>query len=415
MNNKLRTIVIFSDERFRKEFRYVLGKVEHARIEKEILHHQDLLSDELIEEASDVEPHVLMVDLPKERENFISILSQLHFQFPSLPIVAAGDCFDSALLIEAMRLGVKEFLPRPLTVESVDQAYQRLLKVFYGEAEKAPASIFSFFSSKGGSGSTTIATNFGVSLGKISKKKILIVDLDTQLGDVTDFFGIKTNKYLVQEDVNKSVLDPENIASTIVSHSNTGIDVLPLTDGFSRNARSLAGEIKHLLNFLQREYDYILVDTSNLLEDNTVAALDASNLIFLISKCSLPALRNSQRVLCAFDKLGYSKNKVRTVINRYSRAEDISVKHIEKALNFQVFWTIPNDYKSMIQSIQAGEPLTQKNQPIPLSKSFYEMSAKVLGIELDHKPKPPGGGLMIGSKEASAKSSPFTTLNLLKS
>jgi MinD-like ATPase involved in chromosome partitioning or flagellar assembly len=119
--------------------------------------------------------------------------------------------------------------------------------------------------------------------------------------------------------------------------------------------------------------------------------------------------------LCAFDKLGYSKNKIRTVINRYSRAEDISVKHIEKALNFQVFWTIPNDYKSMIQSIQAGEPLTQKNEPIPLSKSFYEMSAKVLGIELDHKPKPPGGGLLIGSKENSAKSSPLTTLNLLKS
>jgi len=152
-----------------------------------------------------------------------------------------------------------------------------------------------------------------------------------------------------------------------------------------------------------------------LLDDNTVAALDASDLIFLISKCSLPALRNTQKVLYAFDKLGYSQNKIRAVINRYSRTEDISVKHIEKALNFKVFWTIPNDYKSMIQSIQAGEPLTQKNQPIPLSKSFYDMSAKVLGIELDHKPKPPGGGWLIRSKEPSAKSSPLTTLNLLKS
>jgi pilus assembly protein CpaE len=415
MNNKLRTIVIFSEERFRKEYRYILGKVGQARIEKEILNNQDDLTDEVLEEVAGIEPHLFIVDLPKERDKFISILTQLHYQFPSLPILAAGDCYDSAFLIEAMRLGVKEFLPKPLAVETIDQAYQRLSRLVYSQIEKAPAGIFSFFSSKGGSGSTTIAANFGVSVGKISRKKLLVLDLDTQLGDVTDFFGIKSNKYLVQENANKSILDPETISSTIVSHSSTGIDVLSITDGYSRKARPIAGEIKHLLDLLQREYDYILVDTTNMLDDNTVAALDASDLIFLISKCTLPALRNTQRILYAFEKLGYSQNKVRAIINRYSRTEDISLRHIEKALNFKVFWSIPNDYKSMIQSIQAGEPLTQKNQSIPLSRSFYEMSAKVLGIELDHRPKPPGGGLLIRTKEASTKSRPLTTLNLLKS
>ena len=65
---------------------------------------------------------------------------------------------------------------------------------------KEPATIFSFFSCKGGSGSTTISTNFAVSLSKLSKKKILVLDLDVELGDVAGFFGLKSPKSLVEED-----------------------------------------------------------------------------------------------------------------------------------------------------------------------------------------------------------------------
>jgi pilus assembly protein CpaE len=145
-----------------------------------------------------------------------------------------------------------------------------------------------------------------------------------------------------------------------------------------------------------------------------VSALDSSHVIFLVSKCSLPALRNTQRVLHGFEGLGYSPERVRIVINRYLKGEGVSLKEVEKVLGFRVFWSIPNDYRSFIRSIQSGEPLTLQNDSIPVAKSFYDMSAEVLGIKIQQNPKSPGGGLRSGAK-ARAEKLPLTTLNLLKS
>jgi pilus assembly protein CpaE len=301
-----------------------------------------------------------------------------------------------------------------LNFNALNEAYLRVYKQAYQAiVDKEPAKIFSFFSCKGGSGCTTIATNFAVSLGRVSKKKILVLDLDLEFGDVTGFFGIKTEKFLVTQGSEPASLDAKRLSRAIVTHPKTGIDVLSFCDGFPKNPGELASEIKPMLATLQREYDFIIVDTSSKLNDLIVATLDSSHLIFLISKCSLPALWNAQRVLHGFERLGYSSSRIRVLINRYLKDEGVSLKEVEKALGFDVFWSLPNDYKSIIRSIQCGEPLTWQSNTVPLARSFYELSAVVLGIKIE-SPKS-AGGLLTRAKQPATKSLPLTTLNLLKS
>ncbi|MFN8008678.1 MAG: hypothetical protein U0V70_16970 [Terriglobia bacterium] len=209
-------------------------------------------------------------------------------------------------------------------------------------------------------------------------------------------------------------MDPSAIARSIVTHPKTGVDVLSISDGISAAPASLAIELKHLL-LLQGQYDYVVVDTSGTLSDPVVSVLDASHLIFLVSKCNLPSLRNVQKVLNAFERLGYSQSRVRLLINRYNKGEDISVKEIEKALKFNVFWWIPNDYKTMIRSIQSGVPLTTNQYSSePLAKSFYAMASQIVGIEVKDPTDAPKSGLLVRVRESSAKSLPITSLNLLK-
>ena len=260
-----------------------------------------------------------------------------------------------------------------------------------------------------------MATNFAVSLGHISKKKVLVLDLDFELGEVASFFGIKNNKFLIQESEGYGISDITAIAKSIISHSKSGVDLLSIGDGLSRIPVSMAAELKQLLIVLQRQYDYIVVDTSGILSESVVSVLDASHLIFLVSNCNLPSLRNVQKVLHGFQRLGYSQNRVRLLINRYNRGEDISVKEIEKALDFKVFWSIPNDYKTMIRAVQSGNPLTASQyQATPLAISFYAMSAQILGIKVESQPQSPKGGLLVRIKESTTKSLPLPSLKLLK-
>lgn len=416
MNGKLKTIVIFCEERFRKECRHLIGKVEVARIVLEVATGSSPFTRETLEEIHPHDPQLFVVEFPKDQQATLALLSSLNEFYPQVPIIGAGDRFDSQFLIETMRLGLTEILPKPLVSDKVIEAFHRIHRQVHKiEEEKEAGSIISFFGPKGGSGSTTVATNFAVSLGQISKKRVLVLDLDFELGEVASFFGIKSNKFLIQESKGYGIADPEAVEKSIITHPKSGVDVLSIGDGISRMPVSLAAELKQLLILLQQQYDYIVVDTSGILSEAVVTALDASHLIFLVSKCNLPSLSNVQKVLHGFQRLGYSQSRIRLLINRYDREEGISIKEIEKAVTFKVFWCIPNDYKTAIRAIQSGNPLTTAHyQATPLAISFYAMSAQVLGIKVEDQPQPPKEGLVVQIKESSKKSLALTTLNLLK-
>jgi len=407
MIDALKTVVILSDERHKKEYRHVLGKVDEARIELEILNLENSLSDEWIDEVSHVQARLFLVDLPREPENALGIMEQIHQQFPQLPILAAGDSYNPAFLMAAMRLGVKEFLPKPLSAEKLKEAYQRLDKLIFDPGvENSPANIFSFFSSKGGTGTTAIATNFAVSLRMHSKKKILLLDLHS--GDAADFLGVRNNIYLFEGNLDLPVIDRQFISKAIVSHQKSGIDILSLTNRLWGKSGSVAAEIRQVLNVLQRDYDYICVDASSKLDENAAATLETSHLIFLISQSNVPALRNAQRLLLALEGRGYSESRVRLLINRYSGNEEIGLKEIEKFVGLKVFWTIPNNFNSLMQSIRLGEPLAQQTLSIPLAKTFYELSGKVLGIQSQRQRKPSRGSILGLEKDAPARSLSLT-------
>jgi pilus assembly protein CpaE len=382
MSVKLRTVVLFPEERFRKEYRNLLARVHEARIESEVLCTQPTLSNESLEEMINLDPEVLVVEVPSERRHALSLLSQLHQQFPQTPILMVSDFLDPEFLIEAIRSGVQDALVRPLFAERLQAVflkfYDRLLEE---RLVKTRTSVFSFFGSKGGIGLTSLVANLAVCLTKLSRKKTLILDLDVQLGDAADFFGVQNSRYLIAENSEASFPDFGHIARTIVSHPKTDVDLLSLTNGYSRKIRLRGTDVKHLLNHLRKKYDFILVDTSSRLGDPITAALDVSDLIFLVSKCTLPAIRNTQRILQVFDQLAYAKNCIRLLINRYCKDDEISLKDLEEALRFKVYWAIPNDYKPLIQSIELGEPLTCQSVSLPLSKVLYDMSAHVLAVD----------------------------------
>jgi pilus assembly protein CpaE len=416
MTDPLKTILILSEEHTRIEYRRIWGKVDCARIALELLSLEDSLSAEAVDGIAKVDPQILFIDLPKDQEKGLSLLRQTHQEFPQVPILALGDSYDAAFLLEAMRSGVKEVLPRRLHAEQLKQACQRIYKLrFHHKVARRRAKIFSFLGSKGGSGTTSIAANFAASLAILSKKRLLLVDLDLHLGTLADFFGIKNNKYLFDGKPDVSISDPEVISDAIMSHPETGVDLLTLTHGYHRRMRPIAAEITYLLNFLQREYDYIVVDASSSIDENTVAALDASHLIFLISKCDLSSLRNTQRVLHMFQRWGYpDSSHVRLLINRYSKEESISLKRIEKVLNFNVFWAIANDFRSLTQSIELGKLLIEKKQSIPLVKTFYELSAQILGIQLDLPNEPPRDEFLVRARDSATQSLAVMASNLSK-
>ena len=102
-------------------------------------------SPETWQEIAGLAPEVLFLELNRDSEASLRLLKELHRNFPAVPILAVAETFDPNFLIEALRLGVKEILPRPLNFDTLNQAYLRIYKLAYESIVREPASIFSFF------------------------------------------------------------------------------------------------------------------------------------------------------------------------------------------------------------------------------------------------------------------------------
>lgn len=382
MENKVKTVILFQSEHLREEYKNLLDQVSTAQIELEIANSGPSLPTVVLEQISSIQPKVFIIDLVETSQDNLRLFRQLNEKFSQIPILALGPLQTPEFLIEALRLGVTEVLPKPVSVNKLSSAFQRILHRATGEQTKIlPAMNFTFFNSTGGAGSTTIIANLGCCLNQVTGGKVLLLDLNMPIGDLAPYLGVKESYML--EPPKDSNWEEMRIDHGIAYSS--GVYVLSLAPDQSPRTQAAIPNLKALLYYLRTQYNYVLVDLPNTLNDNVVSALDAADLIFLVSKCDLPSLRNDQKILQVFSRLGYSLDKVKLLMNRTEK-HDLSRIDVRRILNFEVFWNLPSDFRSVIQSIHQGRPLTQEDQSSPLSKSFSALANQIHGISNIDKP-----------------------------
>jgi pilus assembly protein CpaE len=121
----------------------------------------------------------------------------------------------------------------------------------------------------------------------------------------------------------------------------------------------------------------VIVDTSHTFDERCVETLDLSDSIFLVSALELPAIRNSKRCIEIFQRLGYGRDKVKLLLNRFVPNKSVVVEKFEKSFEYPVFWRIPNDYASVSNSINSGVPLIESAPQSPVTVNLRELAYSV--------------------------------------
>ena len=180
-------------------------------------------------------------------------------------------------------------------------------------------------------GKTSIATNLAYELAKITKENVALIDLNFQLGDVTTFLDLKPSfniSYMLQ---NLDKINEDFLLSTLERYKDTSLYVL--ADPYFKQVDDVPlKDITRLFNILRDTFSYVVVDTSAGFDPKAITALENSDLIFLVTIVNLPAIRNCQRCLELFDKLGLDSEKVQVLINRYMENDEIMMSAINKGV-----------------------------------------------------------------------------------
>lgn len=321
---------------------------------------------------------LVIADVSDYQEQGLNFISKITSEFNECRVIALSDKPDVDLVIRAMRVGASDFLALPLIKE---EFFEVLNKIYCDlnliKPKKSKCRVITVYSNKGGVGKTSIATNLALELAKITKENVALIDLNFQLGDITTFLDLKPSfniSYMLQ---NLDKINEDFLLSTLEKYKDTSLYVLADPPYFKQVDDVSSKDITKLFNILRDTFSYVVVDTSGGFDSKAMTALENSDLVFLATIVNLPAIRNCQRCLELFEKLGFEEDKVQVLINRYMENDEIKAEDVEEVLGKKLYWKIPNNYFTMMSAINKGVPVCDINPDSNVALSYKNLALMV--------------------------------------
>src|SRR5262249_41234076 len=280
---------------------------------------------------------------------------------PNLEVFLTSSRTDPQMLLEGFRVGVKEFLPQPLTRQDVEPALTRFEERFRARTagtDDQAGRVVSVIGARGGVGTSTVATNLAISVQQSRQRELIaLVDLDMHGGDLGLFLDLHATQGLQHLSKDISRLDETIIRSSMVKHSS-GLHLLASGyEGFDE-VKPTTGSTMRVISLMRSMHRHVIVDCGHVLEHAVKEALDCSDQIILVTTLSLPTIRRTKRLLETLGAAHYPAGKVSVVVNRYSSDQKDLLKETEDMLGVRMGGLIPNDYGTASEAIDHGKPLT---------------------------------------------------------
>jgi pilus assembly protein CpaE len=328
------------------------------------------------------EQHIdlLLVPVDAVDEMELAALDRLNRRDRHMGIIATGTRAEPELMLRAMRAGIQEFLVRPLAVTdltaAVERVYRRTSSTVVG------GQVYAAFGAKGGVGTSTTAVNLAYAFTQAHPEAhVAVADLAMPGGDVRLLLNVRPAYDLgdIAEKVDR--VDADLMHSVMV----------PATDGLwvlSAPERPEAEEVVDanvaatVVKQLRALFNYSVLDCEHNLNDRTLAALDASDRIILLTELKVPALRAAQRTLGVFRRLGYPNEKLGVVVNRFQSGDVVTPAEAADVLKADIYFRLPNDYKTCSQASTDGVPVGSAFAETKLAAAYVQLAQKLSGADL---------------------------------
>lgn len=355
---------------------------------------------EALEQVKKLQPDLVLMDINMGvvgTSDGIWATQEISMQYPQTGIIIISVQDEPDYMRRAMSAGARDYLVKPFdsdelfkTIEAVaerEKAKWENLPMSMTATSHGPrnAKIFSVFSTKGGVGKSFIAANLAVEVKRRTQKRVLVVDMDLQFGDIALLLNVSPKSTLAHIAESGGNLDDADFIETHISDSQSGVRVLaaPLKPEYAEVVTPEV--ITKVLEIVRHHYDYIIVDNVASFGPETLASLDVSDGIFLIMAPDFLSLKNVTLGLAVMDTLNYSPGKIHLVLNRVNGIASARVKDIERGLKRQISVEIPFDNELVVGSVNSGQPLIISHPHSAVSKGIAEIADIVVGDDIEEE------------------------------
>lgn len=332
------------------------------------------------ETLSRVSPHAVIFNLDHQKHEVIKILNTFHKTHPETRWMITGNGLSKEDLVEFMRLGVSDYLEQPLSDTDKQYLMEKLKDCRRPvHTENSPTNnhrIISFFSGKGGVGLSVSAANLAMHLAKSNLERVLLVDFVLQHGNIAELVDVIPSYTIFDLMENLERVDVKLLDHSLLKHPS-GAFVLPCPKQPEDSEFFTAKDTATMLKTLKESFNFTLVDVGHELNASSIACMDMSDMIFLMTTPDLPSLCNMKTALDTFKKLGYKKEKIKVLLNRKGMKGEIESDLIAKNLGTSIDYHIPDEPVLVMNAVNQGVPFHQIAKNAEIVKVFEKLADEI--------------------------------------
>src|ERR1700690_4348677 len=353
-----------------------------------------------IQLSLELDPDVVLMDINMPDIDGITATETIRQKSPHTQVVILSVQGDQNYMRRAMLAGARDFLTKPPMGDDLVSAVRRGGEMSHIERSKnkqPPAGtgspgrgmppmagmpgfvqgkIVTVYSPKGGTGCTTLAVNMAIALHN-EETRVVLVDANLQYGDVAMFFNEQGKNTILDIAPRVDELDPDVVEEIMIKHEQSGIHILAAPQRPELAEKITPEQFSKVLNYLRQLYAYIVVDTSSILTDVVLAAIDISDAIILITTQDIPAIKNARLFLDLLQTMGVDREHIVFVMNRFDKRIGITPDRISENLKQKISVVIPLDERIVIPAVNRGLPFMLDNKAQPVAKGVFALAEAV--------------------------------------
>ncbi|MCE5267674.1 MAG: response regulator [Planctomycetaceae bacterium] len=378
MSNVLRLAIVDPNDMQRESLKAMLLGMDMIWLEAECSRYEFFA-----DVVSQTNPDIGLVAIDSDPEKGLELVGRLAVASPDCAVLVISSSNDGNLILKALRAGAKEFLTQPVRIEDVLAAVGRISqrRTGHGEHQQHGSQVIAVAGAIGGVGTTSVAVNLGCVLAKMPHTSVALLDLDLCLGDADVFLDTIPDYTLVDVAQNVTRLDFSLLKRSLTKHSS-GLYLLPRPVQLEDVALVTSEDLQRVIGLLKATFTHLVLDLSKGFSPIDMIALEMANQILLCTQLDLPCLRNVVRLMMSFGNMEGLADKVKIVVNRVGLENgQITLKKAEETIGKEIFWQLPNDYRTMIDARNNGVPLIESAPRAAITQSMTALAKAISGEE----------------------------------
>jgi pilus assembly protein CpaE len=224
---------------------------------------------------------------------------------------------------------------------------------------------------KGGIGKTITSCNLSVALTARSKR-VVLVDLDLQFGDVALSLGLAPDTTIYDLAVSGGALDAEKMDAFLMRHQ-TGLRVLAAPARPDQSQAITPEFLSDVYEILRAEYEYIIVDTPPAFSPEVISTVDVSTYVCMVGMLDALSLKNTRLGLETLELMGYESDRVRVVLNRANTNVGINRTDVVSILGRTPDVLVPS-HRDIARSVNEGTPVVLSQKRSDAARAFDQLA-----------------------------------------